>query len=208
MHPGAGLPEWSIPLCHSETHDPTLAHPIPRRRCTRGGARTLPLVGRPARRVVQATCPPARERVHGTVDELRRTGRPECRHGGLASGPRLGARCARGHHAAECAAVPDHHGGDREGGLHRGQRQPTLHRARARAPAQGLRGTGHRDPGKLRAHTGRSDRPDLGGARGGRQPRRSARFLVRPVDHVCRAAPGQDGAGLQAAAHRPYQKPS
>jgi hypothetical protein len=60
----------------------------------------------------------------------------------LQSELKLPERRARGADDAQRAAVPDRALRHAARGLHGGQRQPALHRARARAPAEGLRRRG------------------------------------------------------------------
>jgi long-chain acyl-CoA synthetase len=135
---------------------------------------------------------------YAELDRQSQRWAPGCR-------PGAGTRRARGHHAAQHSAVRRDHGGRAARGLHLREREPAVHRTRAGAPAQGLGRHRHRHPGELCPHAGRGDRAHRRAACGDGLHGRPAGLLVRPLDHLCRAPPGQDGAGLRAAADRRAQ---
>ncbi len=113
-------------------------------------------------RQVQAVCGPAGLRLHGKVDQLRRprTAFGRLRRLAAVEGPRQGG--ARGDHDAKRAAKPGRDDGHTARRLHGGERQPALHAARARAPAQGFRCRGDRHTGELRQDAAGGDRQDRG----------------------------------------------
>jgi len=84
-------------------------------------------------------------------------------------------------------------------GLRGGERQPAVHAARARAPAQGLGCRGDRDPGELRRDAAAGDRPDRGQAR--------ARHLARPSCSASEERGGEPGGAPRQAPGAGYSLP-
>jgi hypothetical protein len=124
----------------------------------------------------------------------------------LAAVARHRTRRPRCHHDAEHHAVPGGRGGGVARRLRGGERQPAVHAARTRAPAQGQRRPGHHHHRELRHHAGEGDRQHAGQACGGRGHGRPAR---RPQGHAgeSRGAQGQeDGARVFAAGLLPLQR--
>ena len=80
-----------------------------------------------------------------------------------------------------------------------GERQPALHAARARAPAQGFRRRGDRHPGELRHHAGAGAQEHAREARRAGQHGRPARLPEGHDRQSGRAQGEEDGAGLFAA---------
>ena len=137
------------------------------RRAARSPPRTVPLAGAAVRGVVQALRRAAVFGVHGALDVVWRARRAVQGDGRLAAVARPGARRARGDHAAQRAAVRRHDVRRAARGLHLRQRQPAVHRARTRAPAEGLGRDGNRHPRELRGDARAGDRAHAREARGG-----------------------------------------
>ena len=109
---------------------------------------------------------------YGQLDEMSRA------LGAWLQSKGLAARRPRRHHDAERAAVSGVRGRHPARRLRGGERQPALHAARARAPAQGFRRQGH--------HHHRELRQDAGAGAGARRPSSTSCW---PAWATCWASP-------------------
>ena len=164
----------------------------------RGAAR---LDRRPSGRLLPAVRRSPGLHLHGQVAEFRRRGQALRRIRRMAAGEGAAQGRARRPHDAQRAAISRRHDGHIARRLHGRERQPALHAARTRTPAQGFRRRSDRHPGEFRQDAAGRSRQDPGQACRCRQHGRDARR--QGTARQLRGEAGQE-ARAELVAARPH----